>query len=61
MASEVDAKVAEVKDLRMIAAEISKSVQCLCDLDNWQPERNTGHSWVCPIHKAALAALGKEG
>lgn len=26
---------------------------CNCDLDNWQPENSTGHSWVCRIHKAA--------
>ena len=25
---------------------------CRCDLDRWQPEKDTGHSWVCPIHKA---------
>jgi len=28
---------------------------CNCDLDNWEPERATGHSWVCRIHKAAMA------
>lgn len=26
---------------------------CNCDLDNWEPESSTGHSWVCRIHKAA--------
>lgn len=38
-------------------------IQCNCDLDNWEPEQNTGHSWVCDIHKQALAradAVGKE-
>ena len=30
---------------------------CNCDLDNWQPEPNTGHSWVCRIHKAITATL----
>lgn len=32
---------------------------CNCDLDNWEPERSTGHSWVCRIHKAAIAANAK--
>lgn len=27
-------------------------LQCNCDLDNWEPEPDTGHSWVCRIHKA---------
>jgi hypothetical protein len=31
-----------------------KGVPCNCDLDNWQPEQETGHSWVCRIHKMAL-------
>jgi hypothetical protein len=30
-----------------------KTMQCNCDLDNWEPERTTGHSHVCRIHKAA--------
>lgn len=33
-----------------------KGVRCNCDLDSWEPERSTGHSWVCRIHKAAIAA-----
>jgi len=33
---------------------LKQSMQCNCDLDNWQPERSTGHSWVCRIHKAAI-------
>ena len=28
-------------------------MQCNCDLDNWTPELDTGHSWVCRIHKTA--------
>ena len=28
-------------------------MQCTCDLDRWQPEPETGHSWVCGIHIAA--------
>lgn len=45
--------------------EPSDGVHCRCDLDRWQPEKETGHSWVCPIHKAMLAAkkalLGRGG
>lgn len=32
-------------------------MRCNCDLDNWEPERNTGHSWVCRIHKETLRAM----
>lgn len=28
-------------------------MRCNCDLDNWEPERSTGHSHVCRIHKTA--------
>jgi hypothetical protein len=27
--------------------------QCNCDLDNYEPEQDTGHSFVCRIHKIA--------
>ena len=33
-----------------------RGMGCNCDLDNWEPERSTGHSHVCRIHKAAIAA-----
>ena len=46
------------KSLREIAKALSKSMRCNCDLDNWQPEQNTGHSWVCRIHNASLAQVG---
>jgi hypothetical protein len=40
---------------RELAKEIKESdVRCNCDLDNWEPERSTGHSHVCRIHKAAI-------
>lgn len=45
------------KTLRIIASEYAATMQCRCDLDNWEPERSTGHSWVCPIHKAANARM----
>lgn len=34
--------------------ELEKTMRCNCDLDNWEPEKNTGHSHVCRIHRAAL-------
>ncbi|MBK9497153.1 MAG: hypothetical protein IPO08_22090 [Xanthomonadales bacterium] len=43
------------KTEREIAAELYASgMGCNCDLDNWEPERSTGHSHVCRIHKAAV-------
>ena len=44
--------------LRQIASFLrnTKKMDCNCDLDNWEPERDTGHSWVCRIHKKAKAA-----
>jgi hypothetical protein len=38
---------------REIAAELERTLQCNCDLDSWEPEKSTGHSCVCRIHKAA--------
>ena len=41
-------------DLRDIAQKLrDDGMRCNCDLDNWEPERDTGHSWVCRIHKRA--------
>jgi len=45
---------------REIAERLAKTMQCRCDLDNWQPEKVTGHSWVCPIHKASMAEWSKQ-
>lgn len=45
-------------ELREIAKKIEGSMQCNCDLDRWEPEKPpaySGHSWVCRIHKKALA------
>ncbi len=39
--------------LRERVEHFSRKLQCNCDLDNWQPEPETGHSWVCRIHIAA--------
>jgi hypothetical protein len=45
-------------DMRERAEELkSNGMQCNCDLDNWVPEPNTGHSWVCRIHKSVLGGI----
>jgi hypothetical protein len=45
-------------ELKAIVRDIELArMQCNCDLDNWQPEKDTDHSWVCRIHKAAKAEL----
>jgi hypothetical protein len=31
-----------------------RTPECQCDLDKWQPDPRTGHTHVCPIHKATL-------
>jgi hypothetical protein len=41
--------------LRRIVKRLEPEMQCNCDLDNWQPEPTTGHSWVCRIHQLAIA------
>ena len=38
----------------------ANGMRCNCDLDNWEPEVSTGHSWVCRIHKAALKLKGRK-
>ena len=44
------------RDLQVIAKELEDGgMRCNCDLDNWAPEQNTGHSHVCRIHKRAIA------
>ncbi len=39
--------------LRERVKVFEQQFQCNCDLDNWESERDTGHSWVCRIHKKA--------
>lgn len=47
--------------LREIVLEISSSgVQCNCDLDRYEPERSTGHSFVCRIHTMAQDRIHTE-
>lgn len=46
--------------LRAIAEQLkADGMRCNCDLDNWEPERTTGHSHVCRIHKAAREKYNK--
>jgi len=40
--------------LKAVVKELEQKMPCQCDLDKWQPDPRTGHSWVCPIHKQAL-------
>lgn len=45
-------------DQREIATAFKSSgMGCNCDLDSWEPERSTGHSCVCRIHKATKGVL----
>lgn len=40
--------------LREIVKQVKKEgKRCNCDLDNWQPQIDSGHSWVCRIDKIA--------
>jgi hypothetical protein len=40
--------------LAEIVKETEGKFQCNCDLDNWEPEKNTGHSHVCRIHNISM-------
>ena len=45
-----------MKTLKDIVKEIENQrprIQCNCDLDNWQPQTDTGHSCVCRIDNMA--------
>ena len=45
----------DTRDLREIAKELKAGgMRCNCDLDNWEPDRRSGHSTVCRIHKMAM-------
>ena len=43
------------ESIHSIIKDKEAEMRCNCDLDNWQPETTTGHSWVCRIHKSAIA------
>jgi len=51
--TENESKAVPCISLLGIVAELEKAMGCNCDLDNWEPERDTGHAWVCRIHKTA--------
>jgi len=55
-----EGKLPPGQGLRSIVAELEKTMRCVCDLDNWEPEGNTGHTCVCPIRNKALAMLHAE-
>lgn len=42
------------KSARDFAVQFRQEMRCNCDLDNWEPEESTGHSWVCRIHRRAI-------
>ena len=46
--------------LKEIVKDVEREMRCNCDLDKWEPERDTGHSWVCRIHKVAKLRLAKQ-
>jgi len=43
------------ENIMPIVREKESMMRCNCDLDKWIPEETTGHSWVCRIHRAAMA------
>jgi hypothetical protein len=48
--------MADQPDMRKIIATLKEAgLRCNCDLDNWEPERDTGHSCVCRIDQRARA------
>lgn len=40
--------------IKEIVEKLEKNMSCNCNLDRWQPTRETGHSRVCRIHKEAI-------
>jgi len=42
------------ESLKPLADKKALEMQCNCNLDKWQPDARTGHTFVCRIHKAAL-------
>ena len=43
---------------RIIAKVVANFMCCNCDLDNYEPTKETGHSSVCQIHKKTLTLAG---
>jgi len=41
--------------LRELAEKLKQNgMRCNCNFDAWEPEKSTGHSCVCRIHKTAI-------
>ena len=53
-----ETKAAAPTSAREVAKNLkAEGMKCNCDLDSWQPELLTGHSWVCRIHKAVIVKI----
>lgn len=46
--------------LKEIVKQCEKEMGCNCDLDNWEPAKDTGHSSVCRINKKARDIFSKQ-
>lgn len=46
--------MSDKRTLKEIVAELrGNGMGCNCDLDNWQPNTDSGHSWVCRLDEEA--------
>lgn len=43
----------DMKTLKEIVKELEQRLHCNCDLDNFQPQVDTGHSFICRIDTSA--------
>lgn len=57
MTNEKDSKAEDLNKKRQLVEKFKQIMQCNCDLDNWVPEPDTGHSWVCCIDKAVRSEI----
>lgn len=46
--------MSDLIEISLCVSSAKEIYRCFCDLDNWEPEKTTGHSCVCPIHHWAL-------
>ena len=51
-----DAELAKIKDIVKI---IKMSTPCCCKEYIFLPEKITGHSWICDIHRKAIKKYAK--
>ena len=42
-----------MKPIKEIVSELEQKMQCTCNFDKWEPTKDTGHTFVCMIHKNA--------